>query len=898
MGCRLLWLGVVTCALWAWVGPTDACGQEMQGAAAVWVGADDHRSPMPDFLRSLKQEAAAATVRDLGGREGFSEPMSLPSTIALPEGYVFSWEVVQHHFEGELAGMITVRLYLDMVHPSDFLSSISGDVSNPLLIQSTVSPSWWNHPIQGKVLADGCPSSGPAWTQGGIEPDSVLLHPDLAFDTWVTLGKDNAFGPWCTGLTAGFFDDFLTLGTQSGSDLEVFDLVGAAWYTPFPGPSFAGVHPAFAGDSLRVLVGQFTTSGQISGQAQVQVFGEANFNLEYVGLLAIPPSPTPCTDNADGDDLCDDVDPCIGVVDACGVCNGPGAVFACGCEEIPAGTCDCEGSLPDVTGNCGGDCPADLDEDGVCDSEDACVGSLDVCGVCNGPGAIYACGCTELPACACDCSGAQPDALGVCGGGCAVDADNDGICDDVDDCVGMIDACGECNGLGAIYACGCSDIPWGDCDCLGHQLDAVGVCGGDCQSDVNGDGWCDDWGVPGCMYASALNFNPEATFDDGTCTFSPPVTCVENTGVYDVDLDGLVGITDFLQFLSVFGLHDYDGDGIWSDEDLCTDVTACNYQAVPTEPCATLDALWQCGGGCLGDSDGDGICDDQDDCDGVVDVCGVCNGVGALSSTMESITLLYDSVYAEAIDTWYVFEVGADTVWTYDCPPLPPPCNQPVGYQGYDYDVVLIGFQCWFAENLRAQHYTNGDPILADLSASAWSTAAEGASAVYGEGTTNCSENVPDGDACDDAYSLDAFGRLYNWYAVGDARGVCPSGWHVPTEQDMQYLELALGMSEDELGLTGWRGTDEGEQLKSEQGWMSNGNGSNSSGFGGRAGGARLFFNGQFTNAGASGYLWTADESGSSYGYFRRVSSNEDRIYRGAMFKRTGHSVRCIQDPQ
>ena len=177
---------------------------------------------------------------------------------------------------------------------------------------------------------------------------------------------------------------------------------------------------------------------------------------------------------------------------------------------------------------------------------------------------------------------------------------------------------------------------------------------------------------------------------------------------------------------------------------------------------------------------------------------------------------------------------------------------------------------------------TTTTAIPAGLSDGDWASTTSGATAVYGESASH----------------LETYGRLYNWYAVGDAREVCPSGWHVPTEQDMQYLELALGMSEDELGLTGWHGTDEGAQLKSEQGWSGNGNGSNSSGFGGQAAGARLFFNGQFTNAGASGYLWTADESGSSYGYFRRLSSNKDRIYRGAMFKRTGHSVRCIQDPQ
>ena len=59
---------------------------------------------------------------------------------------------------------------------------------------------------------------------------------------------------------------------------------------------------------------------------------------------------------------------------------------------------------------------------------------------------------------------------------CAADADADGICDDVDDCVGELDECGICNGPGAIYECGCSDIPEGDCDCDGNQLDAL-ACG-------------------------------------------------------------------------------------------------------------------------------------------------------------------------------------------------------------------------------------------------------------------------------------------------------------------------------------------------------------------------------------------------------------------------------------
>ena len=83
----------------------------------------------------------------------------------------------------------------------------------------------------------------------------------------------------------------------------------------------------------------------------------------------------------------------------------------------------------------------------------------------------YTCGCEDIPAGECDCEGTQLDALGVCGGDRLLDVDSDGICDDVDDCVGEFDVCGMCNGPGEIYECGCSDIPAGDCDCDGNQLE-------------------------------------------------------------------------------------------------------------------------------------------------------------------------------------------------------------------------------------------------------------------------------------------------------------------------------------------------------------------------------------------------------------------------------------------
>ena len=64
-------------------------------------------------------------------------------------------------------------------------------------------------------------------------------------------------------------------------------------------------------------------------------------------------------------------------------------------DGIAPGDCDCDGNQLDALGECGGDCDADADADGICDDEDDCVGTLDACGVCNGPGAIYECGCDD-----------------------------------------------------------------------------------------------------------------------------------------------------------------------------------------------------------------------------------------------------------------------------------------------------------------------------------------------------------------------------------------------------------------------------------------------------------------------------------------------------------------------
>ncbi len=107
---------------------------------------------------------------------------------------------------------------------------------------------------------------------------------------------------------------------------------------------------------------------------------------------------------------------------------------------------------------------------------------------------------------------------------------------------------------------------------------------------------------------------------------------------------------------------------------------------------------------------------------------------------------------------------------------------------GYSYSVVEIGDQCWFAENLRTENYTNGDAIPTGLSGSDWSATQNGAVAVYGEGNTSCYDATSLFEVCDETVSLDLYGRMYNWHAVNDTRGLCPNGWHVPTDEEWTQL--------------------------------------------------------------------------------------------------------------
>ncbi|MDA8772130.1 fibrobacter succinogenes major paralogous domain-containing protein [Flavobacteriales bacterium] len=346
----------------------------------------------------------------------------------------------------------------------------------------------------------------------------------------------------------------------------------------------------------------------------------------------------------------------------------------------------------------------------------------------------------------------------------------------------------------------------------------------------------------------------------------------------DADGDGNVGVTDLLALLSVFSENDVDGDGIWDSVDDCIGV----YDA-----CGVCNGTGE-------DADEDGLCDDVDDCVGAYDECGVCNGPGPNIPVIDEILYETDSVFIEVLGEWYVFEYATDTIFSFACPDA---CSDvsAVNFDGYTYDLVAIGDQCWFAENLRTEYYANGDAIPANLTDSEWSSTTSGAVSVFGE-DAGCVDYSPDGDACDPSWSLNEYGRLYNWYAVDDERGLCPTGWHVPTDGEWMTLEMELGMSESDANSATWRGTDQGTQMKTTYGWYSGGNGTNSSGFSGLPGGWR-YEGGSFFDAGGSGYWWSSSPSG-SFAWGRDLNHSSPEVYRYVDWLRDGFSVRCLKDAE
>jgi uncharacterized protein (TIGR02145 family) len=194
-------------------------------------------------------------------------------------------------------------------------------------------------------------------------------------------------------------------------------------------------------------------------------------------------------------------------------------------------------------------------------------------------------------------------------------------------------------------------------------------------------------------------------------------------------------------------------------------------------------------------------------------------------------------------------------------------------YNGFTYELVEIGSQCWFKENLRTKNYRNGTAIPLVTNNSQWGSDQSGAYTHY------------DNNASNEAMH----GLLYNWHAVGNAAGLCPTGWKVPSDQDLCTLEALLGMT-DPCMTENWRGSNQGTRMKDDVNW----NGTNETGFSMLGSGNRNG-NGTFGNINSNGYIWTSTQEGND-AWYRAFGGNRASIQRQKFAKSIGFSVRCVKE--
>lgn len=183
--------------------------------------------------------------------------------------------------------------------------------------------------------------------------------------------------------------------------------------------------------------------------------------------------------------------------------------------------------------------------------------------------------------------------------------------------------------------------------------------------------------------------------------------------------------------------------------------------------------------------------------------------------------------------------------------------------------IVRIGKQTWAAANLDVSKFRNGDSIPEAKTNKEWVAAGEAGKPAC------CYYN-------NDPATGKKYGRLYNWYAVNDPRGLAPAGWSLPSDEDWGVLTFYLGGQ-----------SVAGTKLKSTRGWADDNNGTNESGFNGLPGGYRVE-NGQFLNLGNIGTWWssTEDRSLTAFDHYLVLSGNFNR---SSNPRQRGESVRCIR---
>jgi len=186
---------------------------------------------------------------------------------------------------------------------------------------------------------------------------------------------------------------------------------------------------------------------------------------------------------------------------------------------------------------------------------------------------------------------------------------------------------------------------------------------------------------------------------------------------------------------------------------------------------------------------------------------------------------------------------------------------------GNAYYTVVIGSQEWMAENLKVTHYRNGDAIPNITVAAEWVV------------------NTSSGAWCsydNDPANKNTYGLLYNHYTVADSRGVCPDGWHVPSDADWTTLTDYLGGE----AIAGYKLKKAGEGVDAD----------NSSGFTALMGGYREYYQGSFYYINSEGQWWSSTSASFEASMVRVIKKGAKRIQRVGDIKWAGNSIRCLKD--
>ena len=260
-------------------------------------------------------------------------------------------------------------------------------------------------------------------------------------------------------------------------------------------------------------------------------------------------------------------------------------------------------------------------------------------------------------------------------------------------------------------------------------------------------------------------------------------------------------------------------------------------------------------------------------------------GNGSFTSTLNNLkpkTTYYVRAYASnSAGTGYGNEITFTTLDSINVMGIPCPGTTKIkDFDGNEYNTVQIGTQCWMKENLRVTKYRDGSFISLDTTGGVngngtgqtWSARTTGARTAYEHNNNN----------------LPTYGYLYNWYAASDSRNICPSGWHVPSDDEWTKLTDFLGGS-----------TVAGGKLKSEGTfyWNSpNLGATNESGFSGLPGGNRYFNDGNFYQVNNIAFFWSASEFNINTVWTRALHYNISSVLKDYNNKFFGASVRCLRD--